>query len=287
MLMLLVLLLGGWAYPNSYDYGRVYVLYGGAALTNLFLDNSLPTSKGFMITGQFSGAKLGWSISGNFDFNGDGYKDILVGIASYRYGITYAVGAVCLIYGGPNLITINLDSALPTLGLSRKQGMIFSTEIGGPYYGLSVSSIGDFNNDNYADFAIGYWASYYAVYLIYGGNYTHQNNYVDLSNAADPFRKLQKISYASCPGHCIYSNMIVSSAGDFNGDGISDMLIGQSMYNLGTYAGIAFLLYGRTNGTTATDFRIISSRNPRINDSSQNKYRITWCESCRGGRYKF
>ena len=110
-------------------------------------------------------------------------------------------------------------------------------------YGLSVAPAGDVNNDGYPDLIIG--APYYdngftdagKVFLYYGSS-------TGLSNT--PNWTAESDQAGSRFGTS------VSSAGDVNGDGISDILIGALLYNNGvTSGGSAFLWYGSSSGLGA------------------------------------
>lgn len=140
------------------------------------------------------------------DFNGDGYDDVLVG-AHAPVPTDGLTGKAFVYYGGPGA-TFN----------SVADGVLFSTDPLG-WVGYSVSPAGDFNGDGFADVLVGMPKSDNGrvdtgqVFLLYGGAEGMLGSIVDIyllgsSEAGARF------------------GWSVSSAGDVNGDGYSDVIIG-------------------------------------------------------------
>ncbi|NQT29543.1 MAG: FG-GAP repeat protein, partial [Candidatus Saganbacteria bacterium] len=149
----------------------------------------------------------GYSVSSAGDVDGDGYDDLLVGAWKNDDGGTYA-GKAYLIYG-PAYGSIDLSIADAS----------FVGENSGDYAGYSVSNAGDVDGDGYDDLLM---AAHYngdggtragKTYLIYGPAYGS----IDLSSADAFFIGENSYNYAG------YS---VSNAGDVDGDGYDDVLIG-------------------------------------------------------------
>ncbi|HMS66333.1 MAG TPA: hypothetical protein PKD83_13905, partial [Ignavibacteria bacterium] len=105
-------------------------------------------------------------------------------------------------------------------------------------FGSSVSEAGDVNGDGYADFlvgAFGYSTNTGRAYLFYGSSVIDTNkDYTLIGSAANDD----------------FGNS-VSSAGDVNGDGYSDILIGSPGFN--SDAGAAFLYFGSSTFNTNSD----------------------------------
>jgi hypothetical protein len=203
-----------------------YVVYGGSHLTNKALATLSPTD-GIIIRG-ISGSKTGYSVSNAGDVNSDGIADIIIG----AYGSSSNTGKVYVILGGSNLTDINLANP--------GSNVITITGAGINYYtGYSVSSAGDVNGDGIDDILIGaygYSSSTGKAYVILGGS-----NLTD-TNLANPGSNVITITGA---GTSYFTGLSVSNAGDVNGDGIDDILIGASGYSSST--GKAYVILGSRN----------------------------------------
>ena len=95
---------------NSNNEGRVYIVYGSASPTNLDADTMVDAGDGGVIiaeTSQSTG-ELGYSVSGNYDLDGDGTQDILIGAP----GVDYEFGRFYVVTGksGVRKTTITLDA---------------------------------------------------------------------------------------------------------------------------------------------------------------------------------
>jgi hypothetical protein len=205
-------------YANSYA-GKAYVIYGGSSLSNIDLDN-LTIEQGFMISGNNYHDGIGYSVSWAGDVNKDGYADIIVG-SDY---INTSSGKAYIIFGGPSLVNVNVNSLTPTQGITITG---FNYNDG---FGTAVGGVGDVNKDGYDDFAVGAPTTYDAesytgeVYVIYGGPSLSDINVGSMTLA-------QGITitgtYNSYIGYSI-------SGADVNKNGYSDVLIGSDR-SLNTY----------------------------------------------------
>jgi|GEM_PF-1404379 len=215
------------------DAGAAYLIYGGNETHLLSGDTDLSTADAKFI-GEAAENLAGYSVSSAGDVNGDGYDDILIGAPLNDSGADNA-GATYLLYGESNLTgQIDLSAA----------DAKFMGEHTDDWAGISVSSAGDVNSDGFDDILIG--SSYEdsggssagAAYLIYGE--INLTRVVNLSSADAKFTGEAAADYAG---------YVVSSAGDVNGDGKDDILIGAPFESTrGTYAGAAYLVYGRSDG---------------------------------------
>ncbi|MBK8553993.1 MAG: FG-GAP repeat protein [Ignavibacteria bacterium] len=182
--------------------GLAYVYYGGASMNNV---------ADVIMIGENSNNHFGYSVSEAGDLNGDGYSDVIAG----AYGNNTNKGKTYIYFGGSSM-----DNAAD---VTMEGGAIDDV------FGFSVSEAGDVNGDGFSDAIIGSYG-YNSVtgkaYIFYGGLY--MNNIADVTMTGETTINSFGIS--------------VSSAGDVNRDGYSDVIVGASSYN--TYNGRAFIFYG-------------------------------------------
>jgi concanavalin A-like lectin/glucanase superfamily protein/FG-GAP repeat protein len=213
------------------DAGQTYLIFGKA--TGWSMNKNLSTANASFI-GEDSSDYSGYSVSSAGDVNGDGYDDILIGAYSDEEGGNYA-GQTYLIFGKATGWSMDVDL--------NQSNASFLGESANDYSGYSVSSAGDVNGDGYDDILIGaYVRENYKgqTYLIFG-KATGWSMDVDLSQ-----------SNASFLGNDDSDNSgySVSSAGDVNGDGYDDILIGAYMdADGGNEAGGAYIVFGCNNNS--------------------------------------
>ncbi|HEY9645021.1 MAG TPA: Calx-beta domain-containing protein, partial [Chroococcidiopsis sp.] len=234
--------------------GQVYVLFGkrGGFSSSLNL-SSLPTTggnaTGFRLSGLVAGDSLGYSLSGAGDLNNDGRDDFIIGATGADPNGSNS-GQAYVVFGSAGLKT----SGLSDLGaLNGSNGFRINGVAANDNAGLAVTSIGDMNNDGIDDIAI---ASPYAdpsnpnagaVYVVFGktGGFSSSLNLSSL-NGSNGFR-LTGIDADDLTG------LAISSAGDFNKDGIDDLLIGAPYADpSGTSSGEAYVVYGSSSSFAAS-----------------------------------
>ncbi len=193
--------------------GRVYVYYGSAAGLG---------GVGWMANGQYGGDELGSALGTAGDVNRDGYDDLLVGAAGYPDGSAY--GKVYLYHGGAN-------------GLGTTAAWAASGQSAGQRFGAAVATAGDVNADGYADAVIGAPLGN-KVYVYHGGpgGLAPSAAWTKTGDAGSQF------GYA------------VGMAGDVNGDGYSDIVIGAPMLDPAGLAdaGRASGYYGAVGGLSSS-----------------------------------
>jgi hypothetical protein len=235
--------------------GAAYVIYGkSGGLVDLDLAN-ITLAQGFKISGAARGDASGYSVGSAGDINGDGINDVIIGASgASRSGRTEA-GISYVIYGKSGGL-VDLDLANITLA----QGFKISGAARGDASGYSVGSAGDINGDWINDVIIGaYWASRSGrtqagiSYVIYGKS----GGLVDLDLANITLAQGFKISGAASIDR---SGRSVSSAGDINGDGINDVIIGANWASPSgrTDAGISYVIYGKLGGLDDLDLANIT-----------------------------
>lgn len=178
---------------------------------------------------------LGADVSLAGDVNADGIDDFIVGTNEYR-----AEGAY-VIYGHIGGIPQDID--LNDLDLTKGFHISGSAGLGSP-----VSSAGDFNGDGVDDVLVGAFLANNtagAVFIIYGRAGGVQSH-IDLRNTLDLSQGLQILG----GNHNDLLGLYVNSAGDINGDGVDDVIIGApgaSPFGR-SKAGTAYVIYGKIGG---------------------------------------
>jgi VCBS repeat-containing protein len=235
------------------DAGAAYVIYGSAtASSTIYLSDIADGNHGFKIIGQAANNFAGFSVSSAGDINGDGFDDMVIGASRNAS----SSGAAYVIYGtDSHLTTVDLDSVAAGVG-----GFKINAQASGNLTGYDVSSAGDINGDGFDDILIS------ATNNAEGGT-TAGAAYVVFGNAAG----LSTISLsdvaAGTGGFKILGDTgdslgkTVSAAGDVNGDGYGDILVGALDSDAGgTDSGAAFVIYGSASyggqtyvGTSASD----------------------------------
>ncbi len=244
------------AYGVSSFAGETYVVFGSTAANAFGSEFSLGDlssgdgSKGFVLRGDQVGDNSGRSVSSAGDINDDGYDDLIIGAAgaNSHAGETYVVfgkgsglGSVIELsgLGGNNGFTVKGISG----GVLDSNGL---TRIGGDYSGWSVSSAGDVNGDGYADLIIGAWG---VADLNDNSNVGESYIVFGKSGGFDPIdlATLSPDDGLVIKGHVLAgeSGFSVSDVGDFNGDGIDDLIIGAKGAN--NAAGESYVVFGSTS----------------------------------------
>lgn len=223
--------------------GVSYILFGSKNLgsSGSLQLSSLTGSNGFKMLGTNANDALGYSVSGAGDINADGIQDFLVGavgVSSYA-GSTYVVFGSSGIGSSGTLLanTLNGVNGFTIIGTTSSDS------------GISVAAIGDVNADGVSDILIGAVIALQAAgasYVVFGAKNIGSSGTLALSS-------LNGINGFSLPGETAgdESGQCVSGAGDFNADGISDLIIGSAM--AASSAGRTYVVFGKSGiGKNAT-----------------------------------
>ncbi|MEH2283600.1 MAG: hypothetical protein V7K90_20100 [Nostoc sp.] len=235
--------------PNGYNSGQSYVVFGKSTGWSATLNLSdLNGTNGFTINGIAAGDLSGRSVSSAGDINGDGIADLIIGADGANSNGTDS-GQSYVVFGKSTRwsATLNLSD------LNGANGFALNGIAANDYSGHSVSSAGDINGDGIDDLIIGALGAdpngekSGQSYVVFGKStgWSATLNLSDL-NGANGFA-LNGIAARD------YSGWSVSSAGDINGDGIDDLIIGAfGASPNGFQSGQSYVVFGKSTRWSAT-----------------------------------
>ena len=250
--------------PNGTRSGETYVVYGGASAPGtdgVLALSALDGTNGFILTGIDRGDRSGVSVSSAGDVNGDGYDDLIVGARGADPNGESGGGETYVVYGGAS--APGADGVFDLSALDGTNGFILTGIDQSDFSGFSVSSAGDVNGDGYDDLIIGAYGAdpngesgSGETYVVYGGaSAPGADGVFDLS-ALDGTNGF--ILTGIDPDDV--SGGSVSAAGDVNGDGYDDLIIGaRGADPNGTGSGETYVVYGGASVSGANGVLALSA----------------------------
>jgi hypothetical protein len=176
-----------------------------------------------------SGARFGNSVGYAGDVNGDGYADVIIGANRYN-NENSEEGAAYVFHGSAS-------------GLGDTAAWMVESNLTRAEFGYAVSTAGDINHDGYDDVVVG--ARYYSQPEDNEGAV-----FVYLGSATGLHTTADWIYESNQSGAGLGTS--VASAGDVNGDGFDDILVGAPFHSAAiNRAGAAFVFLGAADGLDA------------------------------------
>jgi hypothetical protein len=232
--------------------GAAYVVFGsiGGFASAIDLGDIASGIGGFKIQGENAGDRAGGSVSAAGDVNGDGIDDLIVGAAGAAYVLFGSAGPVSPLPPlppSPFPAVVDLGDIAAGSGGFRIQG-----ENAHDSAGSSVSTAGDINGDGIDDLIVGVPQLYPsagtgAAYVVFGraDGFSSPLDLAGIAAGTGGF-KIQGENAGDGAGGS------VSAAGDVNGDGIADLIVGvRGDDGSGVDAGAAYVVFGRAGGFTS------------------------------------
>ncbi len=207
------------------DAGRVLAFYGSA--------EAPPPAPDWIADGRQAGERFGWSVAGAGDVEGDGIDDVLIGAPSFSEDHPEEGGAS--LYRGS------------TAGLAPTPAWFIQANQSRAHLGFAVTGAGDIDADGFSDVLV--------AAPDYDGGQPDEGR-IALYRGSLAGLGSEEAFAAESDRAGVRFGAAVAAAGDVDGDGFADVLVGAPYYDEGsTDAGAAFLFTGSAAGLAASPLR--------------------------------
>ncbi|MBN2392314.1 MAG: FG-GAP repeat protein [Anaerolineae bacterium] len=222
------LVVGATGYPQGTGNGKAYVYYGSPVG---------PTSgpANWTASGEHAADHFGFSVGTAGDVNGDGCADLVAG----AWGYDENKGKAYVYHGS-------------TTGLGTAPAWTTEGVNAGDYFGWSTAMAGDVDGDGYADLVAGAWG--------YDDAANTDAGRVDVYHGGVAGLGATSAFTATGQNDNDTFGFAVATAGDVDGDGYADLIVGAQGY--ATAAGAAYLYHGSATGLDAARSWTTSGANP-------------------------
>jgi hypothetical protein len=243
------LIVGAPFHPSGSGAGAAYVVFGAAGgFGSSIALGTIDGNNGFQLDGKTVDDEFGRAVSSAGDVNGDGFDDVIVG-ARYADPNGDKSGAAYVVFGKAG----GFDPSLQVNDLDGDDGFLIKGEEAMGYAGISVSSAGDINADGIDDLIVGGHGTDAnginagASYVVFGKNTGFAKTLLVADLDGNNGFKIAGAAGYDLSGHS------VSAAGDVNGDGIDDIIIGADLADFDDpSSGTSYVVFGSESGFGAS-----------------------------------
>lgn len=209
-----------WYDNGQLNEGRAYVYLGGAG--------GLALTPAWTAENDEASSNFGWSVAGAGDVNGDGFADVVTGAHNYDGGLTNQ-GQARVYFGS-------------AAGPATTPSWTFAGGVNGASLGEMVAAAGDVNGDGFGDLALASprWTN----------GQLEEGRVLVFEGQASGLPSVPTWTHESNQASAFFGGGL-ASAGDVDGDGFGDLLVGAPAFDNGeSQEGRAFLFLGKPGTPT-------------------------------------
>jgi FG-GAP repeat len=245
------------------DAGAVNVLYGSAAQLTGIGSQILTQDSPGVDSAPEAGDNFGSALATG-DFNQDGFADLAIGVPDEDFGAIQGGGAVNVLYGTPTGLSgtgsqlFTQDS--PGVGSAAEEGDLFGLEL----------AAGDFNDDGFADLAVGVPFESFGTISFAGGVNLLYGSAANLTGVGSQLFNQNSPGVGSAAEALDFFGSALAAA-DFNNDGFADLAVGVPLESVGAIraVGAVNVLYGSAAKLTGVGSQIFTQDSSGVGSAAE------------------